>query len=484
MLTAGYINYYYSHYLDKNKGNYYFNQGFNEQKSKILRGQLTRFNKRVKIITKDDDALFKLYGVLVSEEGLSGLEQEIFIPAAQETGKITGFKKLSAAELENFEASLDAFLSKLASLVAHGKSILKDMAFIIERDGPQIQSLMKEMYAEGGEGTLASYPEAMEIIKELLSKNQSIVTFNKADQQRLLTSVRKLTQAVAALESLGTTKKAPSAEELSLINTLIGKMGGWAIDARGILTEYAVADVFNKSPDIVSRALKNINIEGVVIKNTTAETLGTAKGAGRAGKKKGDVTLTTNIDKNGNGSLNLQWEVSLKRVSVRRDKARVHLVKETPFAKLVEDSPLRNSGFVDYLFNTAGGHEDEYIKEGELSSRWNQAVTQIVYSSFLNAIAGTSPAEEGGDRVILLVVNGKAFPIATVLEHLIENQGKGIGASRFPRKAMAGTNQWIDDPAGINSRNLGLQRSKIAESNIYQTWQNKKMNITLGLDMK
>lgn len=224
------------------------------------------------------------------------------------------------------------------------------------------------------------------------------------------------------------------------------------------------------------------------------------QGAEYNGSSKEDVHVTVN-----NGKVTIDYGISVKNYTFpASDNAmgQVSLVSDTPLIMAA-----RRIGISDFnLMHLAAAHgnDDEKADEeakGILSNKknaknitvaalnqgWKDILSNIIYSNFLNIIAGEALSESSNDNVWLLVVNGKAFTIEEILNWLDPNtKEKGMMSLSLKNKDIANRtnytnlNKWIKSDLFKND-NEPQDRSEKSWSKVYGKLKDTKMHVDLNI---
>ena len=135
-----------------------------------------------------------------------------------------------------------------------------------------------------------------------------------------------------------------------------------------------------------------------------------------------------------------------------------------------------------YIYNLAGGHEDDNISAGSLQEGWKNLVDYAVALNFLDYIAGNGGVNNNN---LILVVNRKIYSISSILSKLAQTPDAVNYTGGKRRYVFRDLNQWI-----FNFFLYNTQFKTLAQRRSYTSWQkirnqmiNTKMNISLNLAM-
>lgn len=211
---------------------------------------------------------------------------------------------------------------------------------------------------------------------------------------------------------------------------------------------------------------------------------------------KGDVQV---IITDGQVTINYGASVKQYRFNSKTNAQTITLVSNTPFFEALTRFAGSGNGNLEYMLNVAAGRSGKNIAnwqtssysigEGELTEAWNNIVQSVTISNFLHFLAGV--VDNSGTSVLYLVVNGQVIPVATIIENIgRQNIISKIHMNTSNRGLVRGSftklNQWIKPSSAKRAnyrkqadREKGQERSNKLYSDLYRTFQNVKLTVSL-----
>ena len=220
---------------------------------------------------------------------------------------------------------------------------------------------------------------------------------------------------------------------------------------------------------------------------------------------KSDVTVSVQED----GSTKVQYGISVKQYKPKTDTgvSSIKIASGLSFKQLLEDYVLSNCGGgidYNYVYNVAAGrpgkglrHTSASISGPELTMAWNEIVNAVTLASFVYALSGIAK-ENSANNAILLVLNGRVFRMADIVERVTSNNLKTRlstmnGSNKnvaVGRASMMSANTWIGGAKNARktaalyraTRNKedALTRSDKVRGKVDDVLSQTKMDITLN----
>lgn len=220
---------------------------------------------------------------------------------------------------------------------------------------------------------------------------------------------------------------------------------------------------------------------------------------------KSDVTVSVQED----GSTKVQYGISVKQYKPKTDTgvSSIKIASGLSFKQLLEDYVLSNGGGgidYNYVYNVAAGrpgkglrHTSASISGPELTMAWNEIVNAVTLASFVYALSGIAK-ENSANNAILLVLNGRVFRMADIVERVTSNNLKSRlstmnGSNKnvaVGRASMMSANTWIGGAKNARktaalyraTRNKedALTRSDKVRGKVDDVLSQTKMDITLN----
>lgn len=220
---------------------------------------------------------------------------------------------------------------------------------------------------------------------------------------------------------------------------------------------------------------------------------------------KSDVTVSVQED----GSTKVQYGISVKQYKPKTDTgvSSIKIASGLNFKQLLEDYVLSNGGGgidYNYVYNVAAGrpgkglrHTSASISGPELTMAWNEIVNAVTLASFVYALSGIAK-ENSANNAILLVLNGRVFRMADIVERVTSNNLKSRlstmnGSNKnvaVGRASMMSANTWIGGAKNARktaalyraTRNKedALTRSDKVRGKVDDVLSQTKMDITLN----
>lgn len=220
---------------------------------------------------------------------------------------------------------------------------------------------------------------------------------------------------------------------------------------------------------------------------------------------KSDVIVSVQDD----GSTKVQYGISVKQYKPKTDTgvSSIKIASGLSFKQLLEDYVLSNGGGgidYNYVYNVAAGrsgkglrHTSASISGPELTMAWNEIVNAVNLASFVYALSGIAK-ENSANNAILLVLNGRVFRMADIVERVTSDNLKSrlstINGSNknvaVGRASMMSANTWIGGAKdarktaslyrATRNKEDALQRSDKVRGKVDDVLEKTKMDITLN----
>lgn len=220
---------------------------------------------------------------------------------------------------------------------------------------------------------------------------------------------------------------------------------------------------------------------------------------------KSDVTVSVQED----GSTKVQYGISVKQYKPKTDTgiSSIKIASGLSFKQLLEDYVLSNGGGgidYNYVYNVAAGrpgkglrHTSASISGPELTMAWNEIVNAVTLASFVYALSGIAK-ENSANNAILLVLNGRVFRMADIVERVTSDNLKSrlstINGSNknvaVGRASMMSANTWIGEAKdarktaalyrATRNKEDALTRSDTVRGKVDDILAKTKMDITLN----
>lgn len=220
---------------------------------------------------------------------------------------------------------------------------------------------------------------------------------------------------------------------------------------------------------------------------------------------KSDVMVSVQED----GSTKVQYGISVKQYKPKTDTgvSSIKIASGLSFKQLLEDYVLSNSGGgidYNYVYNVAAGrpgkglrHTSASISGPELTMAWNEIVNAVTLASFVYALSGIAK-ENSANNAILLVLNGRVFRMADIVERVTSNNLKSRlsmmnGSNKnvaVGRASMMSANTWIGGAKdarktaalyrATRNKEDALTRSDTVRGKVDDVLSQTKMDITLN----
>lgn len=220
---------------------------------------------------------------------------------------------------------------------------------------------------------------------------------------------------------------------------------------------------------------------------------------------KSDVTVSVQED----GSTKVQYGISVKQYKPKTDTgvSSIKIASGLSFKQLLEDYVLSNGGGgidYNYVYNVAAGHPGKGLRHTsasisgpELTMAWNEIVNAVTLASFVYALSGIAK-ENSANNAILLVLNGRVFRMADIVERVtsdnlksrlstINSSNKNVAVGRV---SMMSANTWIGGAKdarktaalyrATRNKEDALTRSDTVRGKVDDILAKTKMDITLN----
>ena len=220
---------------------------------------------------------------------------------------------------------------------------------------------------------------------------------------------------------------------------------------------------------------------------------------------KSDVMVSVQED----GSTKVQYGISVKQYKPKTDTgvSSIKIASGLSFKQLLEDYVLSNNGGgidYNYVYNVAAGrpgkglrHTSSSISGPELTMAWNEIVNSVTLASFVYALSGIAK-ENSANNAILLVLNGRVFRMADIVERVtsdnlksrlstINGKNKNVAVGRA---SMMSANTWIGGAKdarktaalyrATRNKEDALTRSDTVRGKVDDVLSQTKMDITLN----
>ena len=220
---------------------------------------------------------------------------------------------------------------------------------------------------------------------------------------------------------------------------------------------------------------------------------------------KSDVMVSIQED----GSTKVQYGISVKQYKPKTDTgvSSIKIASGLSFKQLLEDYVLSNNGGgidYNYVYNVAAGrpgkglrHTSSSISGPELTMAWNEIVNSVTLASFVYALSGIAK-ENSANNAILLVLNGRVFRMADIVERVtsdnlksrlstINGKNKNVAVGRA---SMMSANTWIGGAKdarktaalyrATRNKEDALTRSDTVRGKVDDVLSQTKMDITLN----
>lgn len=302
----------------------------------------------------------------------------------------------------------------------------------------------------------------------------------------------------------------------TVFSVLVGKIQGLYNNVAGKASEVAAqAGMLAANKDFIEEQGKILTpINGTTIACKNLECTTTVTGDDMVESKfnstektvsKSDVMVTIKED----GSTKVQYGISVKQYKPKTDTgvSSIKIASGLNFKQLLEDYVLSNHGGgidYNYVYNVAASrpgkglrHTSASISGPELTMAWNEIVKAVTLASFVYALSGIAK-ENSANNAILLVLNGKVFRMADIVERvtsdnlksrlsMLNDSDKNVAVGRA---SMMSSNEWkgvskdIRKTAALyratRSKEYALQRSDKVRGKVDDVLEKTKMDITLN----
>lgn len=290
-----------------------------------------------------------------------------------------------------------------------------------------------------------------------------------------------------------------------LYNNVAGKAGEVAAQA-GVL---AVQKKFFEEQGKILTPVNGTTIAGKNFECTTTVTgddmVESKFNSAEMTVSKSDVTVSVQED----GSTKVQYGISVKQYKPKTDTgvSSIKVASGLSFKQLLEDYVLSNGGGgidYNYVYNVAAGrpgkglrHTSASISGPELTMAWNEIVNAVTLASFVYALSGIAK-ENSANNAILLVLNGRVFRMADIVERVTSDNLKSrlstINGSNknvaVGRASMMSANTWIGGAKdarktaalyrATRNKEDALTRSDTVRGKVDDILAKTKMDITLN----
>ena len=476
-------------------------------------GDMDEFSKFIESFSDPDSVVQDTFAVAydakavnnISFKGETGISRQSVEQIANEI----------VSDVENFCAALERAMDEMAqklniNLGAYKKAVIDTYANGHTIDSKIAKQILNQVlhhegfirldvdsgYNGSGKGVIEKCLQEMILLVEALPE------YNSFEGQTWSTGSKKHS---GGKTDAGTVFSVLVGKIQGLYNNVAGKASEVAVQA-GALASHKK---FLEEQDKILTPINRTTIAGKNLECTTTVTgddmVDSKFNSTEKTVSKSDVMVTIKED----GSTKVQYGISVKQYKPKTDTgvSSIKIASGLKFKQLLEDYVLSNHGGgidYNYVYNVAASrpgkglrHTSASISGPELTMAWNEIVKAVTLASFVYALSGIAK-ENSANNAILLVLNGKVFRMADIVERvtsdnlksrlsMLNDSDKNVAVGRA---SMMSSNEWkgvakdTRKTAALyratRSKEYALQRSDNVRGKVDDVLEKTKMDITLN----
>lgn len=513
------------------------NQKTKQKNSQILLNSLNSARRReahVKSLLSNEDQEFveKLLSGQLFKEIPEMSESSLRESSISSDGIASAKEQLQNFNIDERLTILNDFAESLknasSQIYGNNSTILKQ----IESNYGKI--IINEAIASGNFGN-TKYEVVNNLINGILNKNAHSFFKQYGEAHSMHTDLVKILTIISALPDITTTdmtvrhgavnKNTPGtalASNHEIVEELRNKILKFFTEMHKVALEDAVANGMNASEYVGLKTIiegtegssqflvtgnKNTNTNFIIdpkMKYAFAQTE-TKLHQTQTKRRKGDVGYNCVIDENGNGHTEIVSIFTVKDyngVNITPEESGFYTISGE--LKLQDGTPLltalyREAQFsyedVQKMIQFAVGHlgtegKSVLSDESSLNFQWKQLINYAAYRMFLSALTGL---EGTLDTPIFMVLNGKIFSIAELIQRFMRQNGgqvylidKVSGGDGLERETYSNMNQWKSFSKSTLNNDvpnlfLAKSRSKLVTQKAYRKMAATKLQIMMNM---